>query len=167
MKTTLYSLSQNDIANACKVFSIEISKESSCKPNANIGELKPAAKIKAIFSILESDGLVEIIKERDETFSFADHAGESFSHEANPDLNPINLKKDEKRERARFNRLGAFFYTLVVMGEDIDSIGGFVGNDFYGSGYDKDFYSKAIQKISTAYPDYYESLMEIDFTQPF
>jgi hypothetical protein len=167
MKTTSYSLSRSDIVNVCKTFSIEMSKAISARPNASTGDLKLNAKNKAMFGVLVSDGLVSIRKDIDSTLTFADHAGDMFSQKENPDCSVLDLKTDERRERARFNKHGTFFHTLVVMGEDVDSIGGFVGDSFYGSGYDNNFYSNAIEKIASAHPQFYQLLNEIDLTQVF
>jgi hypothetical protein len=43
---------------------------------------------------------------------------------------------------------------LTVECRNVDSIGGFLGNDFYGSGYDNDFYRSAINLVPEAHPDY-------------
>lgn len=110
----------------------------------------------AIFKLLEQDGLACISKERDDYYTFSDHEGDCFNPEVNSNIDPEQLKKERKREMARFNRQGVWYHSLVVMGEHQDSIGGFVGNDFYGSGYDNDFYHTAIEKVAEQYPEYIE-----------
>ncbi|UTQ72830.1 hypothetical protein [Vibrio phage vB_VpS_CC6] len=106
---------------------------------------------KAVFKQLEVDGLAHINKESDSFYSFADHAGDCFDPEVNKDIDPAELKRQRKNELARFNRQGVYYHELIVLGETLGSIGGFVGNDFYGSGYDIDFYNTAITHIANVY----------------
>ncbi|UCW44093.1 hypothetical protein [Vibrio phage F23s1] len=106
---------------------------------------------KAVFQQLERDGLARINKETDSFYSFADHAGDCFDPEVNKDIDPAELKRQRKNELARFNRQGVYYHELIVLGETLGSIGGFVGNDFYGSGYDIDFYNTAINHIASVY----------------
>ena len=42
-----------------------------------------------------------------------------------------------------------------------EAIGGFVGSDFYGSGYDNDFYRTAIESIKKQLPEYFEDLNRV------
>jgi len=77
-----------------------------------------------------------------------------FCPNTNPEINGDELKRQERNERARMNKQGAWFFTLVVKNEDLDSIGGFVGNDFYGSGYDTDFYRGALMQVKDTHPEY-------------
>ncbi|MDC8832828.1 hypothetical protein [Alteromonas gilva] len=112
----------------------------------------------AMFERIEADGLARITKELDEYFTFADHAGDIYNPECNPDIPKDELKKQERRERARFNRQGVHYHSLFVMGVQEDSIAGFVGNDFYGSGYESDFYRTAVEKIQESYPEYIQAM---------
>lgn len=49
---------------------------------------------------------------------------------------------------------------LVVDGDELDCIDGFVGDDFYGSGYDEEFYATAIEHLESNYPDYFADLRD-------
>ncbi|AFV81336.1 hypothetical protein F862_gp104 [Vibrio phage vB_VpaS_MAR10] len=109
------------------------------------------AYCKALFKQLEFDGLATITKETDSFYTFADHAGDCYNAEANPDIDPAELRRQRKNELARFNRQGVYYHELLIDGESFGSIGGFVGNDFYGSGYDIDFYKTAITEIGNRY----------------
>jgi len=116
---------------------------------------------KALFNLFVNDGLANITKEVCGFYTFEDHAGECFCPIVNDNLSPAELKRQEKKERARFNRQGCFAMTLYILGNKVDSIGGFVGNDFYGSGYDNDFYTQAYEILKTngATSEYAESAM--------
>lgn len=84
-------------------------------------------------------GLIDIVRTPDTGFTFKDHAGDSFCPITNPDIDPAELKRQEKHERARFNRNGVWFVrwqSVLKPNALFDSIGGFVGYDFIGSGYD-------------------------------
>ncbi len=117
------------------------------------------SKLKAIFAQLKNDGIATIRKERDEFYTFADHAGDMYDPEVNDDIHPEELKTQRRRELARFNRAGVWFYTLNVLGNELDSMGGFVGNDFCSSGYVIDFYASALQEVQSALPEYYDELV--------
>lgn len=119
--------------------------------------------LEGVFSVIKNDGLATISKERDAYYSFADHAGDCFDPTVNTDIAPEELKRQEKRELARFNRQGVWYHTLSVEGKEIDdcSIGGFVGNDLYGSGYDLDFYRAAIDELRSKHSDYIATLLYV------
>lgn len=115
----------------------------------------------AIFEQLKRDDLADIQKAIDEHYTFEDSIGDCFCHITNPDIDPKELKRQKINARSRFNRLGAYDMTLVIDGIQSDSIGGFVGNDFYGSGYDTDFYKIAIDELSNSYLEHIESIQLI------
>lgn len=116
-----------------------------------------AANLYALFNQLKRDGLVNINKEKDFYHTFEEYKGDSFCPIVNSDIEPSELKKQERKERTRFNK-GVFYFYLIINGNISDSIGGFIGNDFYGSGYDTDFYSTAIDSIRDTKPEYYKQL---------
>jgi len=130
MKTVNYSLSNSD--------------KQKLK-----SDIKKHGIPKALFNLFVNDGLANITKEADEYYTFEDHAGECFCPIVNTEISPAELKRQEKKERARFNRKGCFAMTLYILGNEVGSIGGFVGNDFYGSGYDNDFYNQAYEILKT------------------
>lgn len=106
----------------------------------------------AIFKQLERDGLVEIERTRDNDLSFDDLAGDAFTPAANPDTKPATLARRASAFRQRIREDGVWIMTLLVEDEEITSCGGFIGDDFYGSGYDDDFFSEAIEMLEKKYP---------------
>ena len=121
----------------------------------------------ALFEQAKKDGLASIEKLPDSYYSFKDHEGDCFNPEVNPDIDPAQLKRDRAKEQRRFHRQGAFYHTLWVAGEYLDGISGFVGDDFYGSGYDDEFYRTAVEKINELHPDYFKEVLascKIDLT---
>ena len=117
------------------------------------------ARAKAIFEQLEKDGVATITREKDDFFTFADWAGDCFDPDINNNVPAEELKTQRKRALARFNRNGVWYHTLYVLGEELDAIGGFVGKDFNGSGYDTDFFASALKKVGEELPDYYSQLI--------
>lgn len=123
------------------------------------------AVVTALFSQFKIDGLVEILSVDDYDYSFKDWAGDSFCSVTNFDMTRQELKRQERNARQRFNKQGAKRMELSILGEYFDCIGGFVGNDFYGSGYDIDFYLTAQSEIREKMPDYYQNLHDIFLSQ--
>ena len=113
---------------------------------------------KARFEQLMRDGLAHIKKLPDDMLSFGDTVGDTYDPNTNNDILPSVLKQQENRARARFNKQGTFYHQLVVLGNEKDCIGGFVGNDFYGSDYDNEFYCQALTIIANEMPEYYAEL---------
>ena len=172
MRTTTFSVNKNDVkflqtdvarryTSAVKKYENNPERYADDDKDRLLANFLSFAKDAAIFALFERDELASITKEKDEFYQFSDHAGDCYCPIANPDIDAGELKKQERRERARFNRQGVYFHTLVVAGQDIDSIGGFVGDDFYGSGYDQDFYFSAIEILSLALPDYIKAINEV------
>ena len=171
MKKITYLLTAQEIEELAKLAkkNLESLKRGYAKAPSNYGNqsidaLLPAwkeiAKVKAIFQQMEKDGVATVTREPDSYFTFADHCGDCFDPEINNDIDPDELATQRKRELARFNRNGAWYHTLYVLGEEMDSIAGFVGKDFYGSGYDIDFYAKALKGIEQKLPDYHAALID-------
>ena len=172
MKTITYSVStkdaamtNDDFASRLAVLNAQYFKHPERYNFANQAEAQECfigiATHFAIFQQLERDGLASINKIPDPYYSFADHAGDIFNPELNTDFDKAELKRQERRERARFNRQGAYIMELVVEGDELDSIGGFVGDDFYGSGYDDEYYATAIEQLESDYPDYFADLRAV------
>jgi len=113
----------------------------------------------AMFEQLKTDGLVDILKERDECMSPKDLHGDMFCPTTNPDTPEKQLMLERKRHDARCYKQGIHVMTLVVIGDEIDSVGGFIGNDFYNSGYDTDFYRDAIERVKNSYPEYISQIL--------
>jgi len=80
--------------------------------------------------------------------------GDSFDPEVNSDIDPIELKKQLKAEQRRVKRWGVWGY--VAFGKcrccdswkQLDSIWGFIGNDFIGSGYDDDLMQACLDHLN-------------------
>ena len=171
MKTVDYSVSIIDRATVLQVQNTYMAKceeaykeAPHCFGNRSIESLRELWKsnggYEGMFTVIERDGLAYIAKEEDAYYTFADHAGDCFDPTVNTDIDPEELKRQERRERARMSRQGAWYHTLHVDGVEGDCIGGFVGNDFYGSGYDTDFYAEAVNQLKSKYPTYIAELME-------
>ena len=117
------------------------------------------AVLEAVFSIFVKDGLASISKEEDKLASVTELCGDMFNPEVNPDIEASRLKSDERKFKQSIYRKGVWIHELLVMGESLDVIGGFVGDDFYGSGYDNDYYRVAIAGIKHAHPKYVSDLL--------
>lgn len=167
MKTVKYSVSANDEATIKQLQSKYVAENEAdyaANPthygSRQIDELRELWKhngsVHGIFTVLEQDGLAHIEKHRDEFYTFADHAGDCFDPEVNSDIAPAELKRREKRERARFNRHGVWYHVLTVLGGEVEHgcIGGFVHRDFWGSGYDTEFYEMALEEVEAKMPEY-------------
>lgn len=162
MKTVTYSINKLDVMHVAHPVGIaSLSKNYDDYANhpewfggRDLNELKAlwleTAVSVACFEVLKRDGLALIQKKEDNFYTFADHEGDCFDPSVNSDISPEELKRQRKRERARFNRQGVWYHTLVVLHEERDSIGGFVGDDFYCSGYDTDFYNQAFDYLTGA-----------------
>ena len=130
---------------------------------------RKAGVAKAIFSQFQIDGLACINRDPDDTFTFKDYAGDTFCPKANIKSSDhatykaakAKLLKEERAARARFNRQGCHYYTLVVLGAEQGSIGGFVGHDFIESGYATDFYNEAALVIQERMPEYWAKILDV------
>lgn len=118
----------------------------------------------AVFKLLEQDGFLRLDKEADKYSTFEDHCGDTFCPKANPDIDKAELKRQKARERARFNRKGCWGHILTYLPTDteLEACWGFVGDDFYGSGYDTDFYRSGVSHtFKSANADTYDYLKAI------
>lgn len=158
MKTITYSLSQDDkttLGERVKfLIKSELEKYNKNPKHYNTRSLdllkmswQKIAIVQACFELFERDGLAHIEKWDDETYELDHLLGDCFCPIANPDIDPAELKRQKRNYLARINRQGVHGHTLHVLGNELDSIGGFVGNDFYGSGYDVDFYNAAFNTL--------------------
>lgn len=112
--------------------------------------------VRYAFVALQELGLVELRGEPDEWVSFDDLAGDGYDPEANPDVNPNVLKKQEEAFRRRIEGAGVYVYSseyLLPDGttEQADIIGGFVGDDFFGSGYEPQVMEAALDGVAGAF----------------
>lgn len=103
--------------------------------------------LNAIFNQMNYDGLVNINKEADVDISVEDVLGDVTATRA---------------EKNRIAREGIWGYVLEVEDDDnVDSIWGLVGDDFYGSGYDQDFYQIAFNMIKAKHVEYGAALAQV------
>lgn len=111
------------------------------------------AEKEILYEALEHMGLARINMEPDDDWSIEDLEGEMFDPRVNTDINPNTLKKEQASYRRRVNEEGVHAAVLEVrndIGEpfqEIECVGGFVGDDFYGSGCDDDFRAAAIDAV--------------------
>ena len=89
-------------------------------------------------------GKIRITRERD-LINMYDLKGDAFNPEVNPDIPADQLKREERSFEARIRRSGAWVMISEYWtgrywerhGDMMDNIiGGFVGHDFFGSGYE-------------------------------
>lgn len=98
------------------------------------------------------DARIRIVESADYGLSWDDLVGDSFCPKANPDIKPdiLELKAQEYSDKILYE--GVWFYDAQVwLGdywESVDSIGGFVGDDFIGSNYDDDLMESAIDALN-------------------
>lgn len=99
------------------------------------------------------EGVMRIIMEPDDCSTIDDLAGDTYDPHCNPEIDRQTLADEYGEFIRRVNREGVWGAVLQVNTgtgfEGLDSIWGFIGNDFHGSGYDTDFYRTAVE--------YYES----------
>ena len=165
MKTTIYTINQKDITAMLADYktALAASRAAYHKQPEHYGgktskELEPVWRNLACnlakFHQLRRDGLARIDKVEDEFTTFEDISGDSYNPEVNNNIEPALLKSQEIAALRRFNKQGAFGYILSVEDKELSSIWGFVGNDFYGSGYDSEYYCEAIEQITKTRPEY-------------
>lgn len=159
MKTTIttYTISPDDVS------SIKLDTKKEYKELTSLGHTEVSANkyagIAAMFKQLERDGIAILSAEEDTLCDIVDHLGDTYNPEVNPTIPKEELARQERNERARFKRQGVFYMTLTVLGTETDSsIGGFVGKDFYHSGYDIDYYVNALSVVKERLPAYYVEL---------
>jgi len=98
-------------------------------------------------------GLLKIEQVEDSVTTFADLCGDCFCPVTNPDIDPETLTRQKRAFRARVARQGVHGAVLFTRARpcdewsESDSIFGFVGSDFIGSGYDSDFLASAKTRL--------------------
>lgn len=106
------------------------------------------ASTKEKFEALQAEGKVRI-----EIFpsdmAFEDLEGDTYNPQTNPDIPEAQLAAERKAEIERVNQEGVWFISaqyLTAQGwKTADSCGGFIGEDWEGSGYDVDMMHAAIE----------------------
>jgi len=111
--------------------------------------------LKAVFDRLDDAGYVYIDRQ-DDDLGIDDLFGDCFDPNVNSDINPNVLKKQRAAAIDRASREGLWIMVAKAKKDDsnydgweeTDSIGGFVGDDFYGSGYEEQMYLSAMDYIA-------------------
>ena len=111
--------------------------------------------LKAVFDRLDDAGYVYIDR-RDDDLPAYEVFGDCFDPNVNSDINPNVLKKQHAEALDRVNCEGQWIMVAKAKKDDgnydgweeTDSIGGFVGDDFYGSGYEEQMYLSAMDYIA-------------------
>jgi hypothetical protein len=113
------------------------------------------ARIKIKFEDLEADGMVRIVAEPDEAYTWAGHGGDCYNVDLLADTVPGGARTIlawKKAEMERVERDGFTYVKTEVQcpccgsWEFVDGIGGFVGDDWKDSGYDTDLMATAIER---------------------
>lgn len=93
--------------------------------------------------LVEQKGSIRLIKEVDDAYNLSDLKGDTYVVKFHPEISPEKIRKEELEFEQRVETEGVWFYSLESWDSaidggwiHIDSIGGFVGDDFTGSGYD-------------------------------
>ncbi len=100
------------------------------------------------FQTLESDGLVRLSIEPDECVDLDFLLGETYDPDLNPSINPQRLERERQQEIDRINNEGVW----GIVGQyhngkgwvSVDSVWGFIGDDWKASGYDDDIMKATI-----------------------
>ena len=94
---------------------------------------------------------VRIVAMPDNCLQMDDLKGDCFNPHVNSDINPNRLAREEREFEDRVYREGVWgFRAEYWNGEEwieTDSIWGFVGDDFIGSGYDDDLVESALDSL--------------------
>jgi hypothetical protein len=108
-------------------------------------------KIERLWSEYEDESVRLLIKP-DENATIEDLEGDSFNPLANPDINPRKLAQDKEDFIEKVNRDGVWGIISQVKCTccdswlTVDSVWGFIGDDWKGSGYDLDCMQSALEK---------------------
>ncbi len=169
MRQVIFTLSAEEkikLATAAQGFFDDMQCAYTTNPvnyNSPVENLVPmwreVAKSKAIFQQLVNDGIASIRKQPDRSLTFDAHARDAFQQNSDDNIHPEDLDTKRRREMARFNREGAWYHTLTVLDNELDSMGGFVGNDFNSSGLNIEFYALALTEVEKQLPDYHFQLI--------
>ena len=125
----------------------------SLETHLKTGYEKDELKVRAIIQAIKL-GKIGIKREQDDYATFENCCGDIFKPEVNTDIEPSELKRQERNLRKRFNNAGC--WTMVTRywtgrgweeseGLTKNVIGGFVGYDFFGSGYEMQMFEDALE----------------------
>lgn len=101
------------------------------------------------FKELESKGLVRIVRHPDDDMQLDDLLGDCYDPTVNTDIQPSRLDRERQAEIDRIEQEGVWWYEAQAWDyengwEHVDSICGFVGDDFIGSDHDLDMMQACI-----------------------
>ena len=103
------------------------------------------------------DPRVRIVAAADDCQSLDNLFGDTFSAKCNPEIKLEILERERQAEIDRINRDGVWFMVAEYWNgrewEHADSMGGFIGNDFTGSGYDTDLKAEAMRALDDCLAD--------------
>lgn len=135
----------------------------SLKEQVSTGYVKSGDDVEAV-ALAIRQGKIRLNRQTDSQACFDDLAGDCFNPDANPSVDAEQLKQEAKEFRERISEFGAW----VMISEywtgreweslfDIDgnAIGGFVGDDFFGSGYELQVMEAAMESYNAQPLDEY------------
>ena len=129
-------------------------------PTERTARINEMARTQALFTLLADHGLATIDKFADDR-SASEFASEFYTPSHHPDMHPSTLSRQRNALEKRIEEEGLFTMELIVNDESVSAIGGFIGDDFYGSGYDDDFYREAIESLTSEHKDFIESAQAV------
>jgi len=116
------------------------------------GYEKDKVQVNRIIDAIKN-GKISIGRDEDDHCSFDDLAGDCFNPDANPDIDPAKLKREENAYKAKIRRSGVWGYRSSYWtgrswedseGLEHSAICGFVGFEFFGSGYELQVMEEAL-----------------------
>ena len=129
-------------------------------PTERTAKINAMARTQALYTLLANHDLAAIEKIEDDRSASA-FATEFYTPSHHPDMHPSTLSRQRNALEKRIEKVGLFTVELIVNGESVSAIGGFIGDDFYGSGYDDDFYREAIELLSDEHKNFIESAQAV------
>jgi len=106
------------------------------------------------FQRLETRGLVRLTTEPDDVYTWEDIKGDTYDPIVNDDIDPAELRRQEQAELQRMQQDGVYGlvgeFNLHGSWHRADSIWGFIGNDWQGSGYDDDIRNATVRALRDA-----------------
>ncbi|ELP6118895.1 TPA: hypothetical protein I7730_15675 [Vibrio vulnificus] len=164
MKITSYELHAQDVdlmtQTATGIFEDLLNnhqKNPKAYGNKRVEDLLPhwvmIANTRAISAVLTRDGLISIEKTDDLYTKFSDIEGDTFNPQVNPDVCKCVLKQERRKEQARASRQGINVFTVYAEDQEVASMGGFIGDDFFTSYEDIQPLDEAITALANSPTD--------------
>lgn len=125
---------------------------SSLKAHVVSGYEKDELRVNRVIDAVKA-GKISVSREQDQHSTFKDLCGDVFNPAVNTDIPPAELKRQERAYRQRFYKTGCWVmiarywtgrYWEDSNGMSDNVIGGFVGYDFFGSGYELQMLEEAL-----------------------